>query len=186
MIDFTKNAVAQFQAILKAPTRYMNALRNKFVGMVPKNPQGAIFRHGDKSDIAASSDETPIWIYADVPTLVANDTEDMRIGCPENFELFAVMAFINEDDRSPVNGGFRLQLYDVNRKMTLIKDHPVNAGNYCGAGKNGNGAASPLFFREPYPLAEQNAQILIRVGNLENYDYTMQVVLFGYQSGGAV
>lgn len=183
-MDFNKNAIAQFAAILKAPVRYMNAHRNKFFGLLPKNPQGAVFEHGDKSDIATSSDEAPIWIYADVPSLAANDTEDMRIGCPENFELFAVMATVLADDDFE-SGGFRLQIYDVNRKMQLIKDRPINFQNYCGTG-NGTRGASPLFFRNPYPLAEKNAQILIRVGNLENFAYTVQVALFGYQSGGAV
>lgn len=181
-MHFSQNAANQFAAILKAPIRYMNALVNKFVGMVPSNPQGAVFEHGGDSDIATGSDETPIWIYADVPVLAANDTEDMRIGCPENFELYAVMAAASGAEFT--QGGFRIQLYDVNRKMLLVKDHPVNYGNYCGT-LSGAGI-SPLFQRKPYPLAEKNAQILVRVGNLESNPYTLQVVLFGYQSGGAV
>jgi hypothetical protein len=180
MVNFSKNAVEQFRSILAAPARYMNAIANKFVGMVPKNPQGAIFCLGDKSDITAEPDEAPIWIYADVPALAANDTEDMRIGCPENFTLFAVMAQILGAEYP--NGGFRLQLYDVNRKVQLIRDHPVNFEAYCGNGRRG----SALFLREPYPLQEKNAQILVRVGNLEAVPYALQVVLFGYQSGGAV
>lgn len=190
----TQNAIAQFKAILATPTRYMNNAFGRFWNMVPKNPQDAIFLHGDQSNNSTSPDETPIWIYSDVPSLDAYDTEDMRIGCPDNFELFGVNAYV--DPGSTVdfeNGGFRLQLYDVNRKIQLIKDHPVNFQNYCGVGNNGSGGAAvgggactPLILRDPYPLEEENAQILVRVGNLEASAYPLQVVLFGYQSGGAV
>lgn len=170
--NWSKSAVAQFQAILRAPVRNINTAVNKYAVMFPTQDQKSVFRFGDGVDISAMEGEAPSWCYAEF-LLVAQDSNDTRVGCPDDFVLMAILA------SSTVNtvGGFRLQIYDANRKMQIIKDRPVNAGAYAGNG------TSPLFLRVPYPLVKRNAQLLVRVTNLETATNDVQVVFFGYQGG---
>src|SRR6202795_1278354 len=128
--NFTKQVAQQMLDILRAPARYLNNQINRFAVTVPTPDQKSVFKLGDNDDISALYGEAPTWCYGEC-IVAAQDTMDTRIGCPDDFVVMAILA------RYTVNtalAGFRLQIYDTNRKMQLIKDRPVNVGTYAGNG----------------------------------------------------
>jgi hypothetical protein len=111
----------------------------------------------------------PIWETATFP-LNARQTLEARINVQREWHMLAV----NGSTSSNVNGGFRVQLYDVKKKRRLA-DRGIGMNNYLGLPQ----ASAAWFLREPYPLCEKNAQLLVIVQNLETVSNTVQVAVYG-------
>ncbi len=160
--------------------RLMNTLLNQFaIRGNTANNQKDPYMLGDGSVIPIKGG-FPIWVYTEFNTLGALKTGRVRIPMPDSFRLLSYFASASVNTK----GGFRLNVYDVNRRLRLT-DRPINAQSLAGNG------SSPLFQggaigsrqAAPYAFQETNAQVHITVVNLESAPNLIQFGMYGIQGG---
>lgn len=160
--------------------RLMNLLVNPFakvLGTGQGSPQTSIFYLGGQQVLDGKTSDAgpPNWPFIEFsnPALGALKTGRSRILLPEDFVLFSYWA----SSSSNVKGGFRVMVYDVNRRMPLTL-RPVNFNTLAGQG------AAPLFLRDPYPFGRSvnnsPPQAKITVVNLETVGNTIQFGFLGF------
>lgn len=163
--------------------RLLNTLLNPFaVGESLANWQKSPYLLGEGPMVPIDGG-FPMWVYCEFNTLGALKTGRVRIPMPDNFRLLSYLASASVT----TNGGFRVNVYDVNRRLRLT-DRPVNAQTLSGAG------ASPLIQGitvgsrkvSPYAFQESNAQVLITIVNLEPAANLIQFGMYGVQGGKSI
>jgi hypothetical protein len=161
--------------------RLMNTLLNPFarLGESLADNQKSTFVLGDGTIIPIKGG-FPIWVYCEFNTLGALKTGRVRIPMPDNFRLLSYFASSSVNTK----GGFRANVYDVNRRIRLT-DRPPDAQTLAGNG------SSPLFIggsigsrqAAPYAFQPSNAQVLITIVNLESSANQIQFGMYGVQGG---
>jgi len=143
-----------------------NTLFHTLARMLPAyGNQSAVYRHGEKFPPGFEDGFGPVWEA--VPFILAGrQTQQARVNLQREFHLLAVAG------SSGAAGGFRLQLYD-SKKQLRLGDRGISFNNLLGPG------SAPFFLREPYPLTEKNAQLLVIAQNQDPGNNTIQVVLYG-------
>lgn len=162
--------------------RLMNLLINPFARSrdISGDPGGAVYLFGGQTilDHSLLSDQPPQWpmIEFSNPALGTLKTGRSRILLPEDFVLLNYWASAS----SNVQGGFRVNIYDVNRRRSLTI-RPVNFNTLAGQG------SAPLFQRRPYPFGRtiqvkgvsQPPCAKITLVNLEAVANTIQFGFYG-------
>jgi len=148
------------------PTPGQNTLFHTLARLLPLNGnQNQVYRFAEKFPPGFEDGFGPVW--ESVPfVLAARQTQQARVNLQREFHLLAVSG------SSSTAGGFRLQFYD-SKKQRRLGDRGISFANLLGSGK------APFFLREPYPLTEPNAQLLIIAQNQDTVANTVQVVLYG-------
>jgi hypothetical protein len=165
--------------------RLMNLLINPFVrardiggdlgGAVYESPGTAVLSNG------LQSDQPPQWpmIEFTSPALGALKTGRSRILLPDDFVLLNMWASAS----SNVQGGFRVMVYDNNRRRA-ITIRPVNFNTFAGQGN------AQLFQRRPYPFGRtvnnNPPMAKITIVNLEAVANTIQFGFYGIICPGYV
>jgi hypothetical protein len=111
----------------------------------------------------------PKWECITV-TVGGRGTQQMRVSLENDFHLVALAA------SSANAGGFRAQLYDMNKRLRFA-DRGVNVANIAG-GLSGT-STDPVILREPYRFDEPGAQVLAVIQNQDANQNNIQLVLFG-------
>ena len=168
--------------------RWMNLLVNPFARAMAagqSNPQGAVYDWGTGTilDHGLGSTIPPQWPMVEFfnPKLGALKTGRSRILLPEDFVLLNMWASAT----SNLQGGFRVMVYDVNRRRP-ITIRPANFNVVAGPGN------APLFLRRPYPFGRtiaaggmsQPPQAKIMIVNLESVANGIQFGFYGIISPG--
>ena len=170
--------------------RLMNLLvnpyaRGNFAGQ--SDPQSQVYLFGGQIvlDHGLEASGPPQWPLIEFtnPTLGAMKTGRSRILLPEDFVLLNYFASAS----SNLLGGFRVMVYDVNRRKPLTI-RPVNFNTIAG-----NGSA-PLFQRRPYPFGRtmqvggvsQPPMAKITIVNLEAVANSIQFGFYGVIAPGYV
>jgi hypothetical protein len=148
------------------PQPGQNVLIHPLARMLPLHRyMQQVYRLAEKFPPGLTDGYAPIWEI--VPfTLGARQTQQARSNVQREFHILAIAG------SSSAAGGFRAQFYDQKKKRKLT-DRGINFANLLGAG------SGPLFFREPYALLEDNAQILTICQNQDTVANTIQIVIFG-------
>lgn len=133
--------------------------------------QDQTYRLGERLPPSALDGHGPVWEAATV-TLNARGTLQVRVNLQRDFTLIAIAA----NSSSNVNGGFRVQLYDLKKRLRFA-DRGVNFATF--AGSVAPPTSSPLFLREPWRFDLPDSQLLLNVQNLEAVANTVQVVFYG-------
>jgi len=112
-------------------------------------------------------EHSPSWevVTFALPSL---GTAQMRINVQRDFWLLALVT----DPSAGSVLGFRIQLYDVAKKVRLADRGVRNALT----GGKGN---APMFLRDPYHFDQPNSQILVILQNLDAAAHTVQLGLYG-------
>lgn len=172
--------------------RWMNLLVNPFTKQYlagQDSPQKVTFSWGGQPSIdhGLASSLPPQWPLVEFtnPALGAMKTGRSRILLPEDFVLLNYFASAT----SNLQGGFRVMIYDVNRRRPLTI-RPANFNTIAGQG------AAPLFQQRPYPFGRtiasggisQPPQAKITIVNLEAVANSIQfgfygIICPGYQQG---
>jgi hypothetical protein len=126
--------------------------------------QSQVYRLADKFPPGLGDGFSPIWEA--VPfTLGPRQTQQARVNVQREFHLIAICG------SSSAAGGFRWQFYDQKKKRKLT-DRGISF-NVLGAGSGWQ------YLREPYPLTEKNAQLLVICQNQDSVANTVQIALYG-------
>lgn len=170
--------------------RWMNLLVNPFAKSVlagQSDYQSAVYQWGGQvtldHDLRSMMVGPPQWPMIEFtnPSLGAMKTGRSRIMLPEDFVLLNMWASAS----SNVQGGFRVMLYDVNRRRPLTI-RPANFNTLAGTG------SAPLFQRRPYPFGRtiaaggmsQPPQAKITIVNLEAVANAIQLGFYGVVAPG--
>lgn len=164
--------------------RLMNLLVNPFargVGAGQADPQNAVFQWGGTTlidhGLQALVTIAPQWPLIEFIPLGPGKTGRSRILLPNDF----VMLYMFASSSSNVRGGFRVSVYDVNRRRTLTI-RPVNFNTLAGQG------ATPLILRAPYPFGRSinnsPPQAKVTVVSLENVNSNVQFGFMGVVAPG--
>lgn len=147
------------------PTPGQNVLTHPLARMLPKGRYiSQVYRLAEPSPPGLEDGFCPVWEA--VPfNPGGRQTQQVRVGLQRDFHLLAVCG------SSSAAGGFRFQLYDVKKKRK-ITDRGVSFNILGSSGKY-------FFLREPYPMCEENAQMLVIAQNQDTGANTMQVILYG-------
>ena len=169
---------------LMAP-RLMNLLVNPFAREYKMTGDlgGAVYKFGGGLVLTDESDGTamPQWPMIEFtnPKLGALKTGRSRILLPDDFVLLNYFASAS----SNVQGGFRVMIYDVNRRMPLTL-RPVNFNTLAGQG------GAQLFQRRPYPFGKSvnnsPPQAKITIVNMEAVANSIQFGFYGVIAPGYV
>jgi hypothetical protein len=151
-------------------------------GNTPADNQKDVYLNGDGSVFSDGIvGGTPSWIPCDFNPLGPSKTGRSKMPLPDNFTLLSLFA----SSSSVVKGGFRVNVYDINRRIRLT-ERPVNFNAIAGNG------SSPLFiggdwgtsrYALPYQFQATNAQVMITIVNLETVANTIEFGLYGIQGG---
>ena len=169
------------------PARLINLLVNPFARAMyagQTEPQSAVYLWGGKTvlDHGLEGNGPPQWPMIEFtnPALGSLKTGRSRILLPEGFVLLSYWASSTNGNNNS-HGGFRVSVYDVNRRMTLTI-RPIDFNTLAG-----NGTA-PLFLRRPYPFGfsvnGSPPQAKITIVNLENVANTIQFGFYGIVAPG--
>jgi hypothetical protein len=158
--------------------RLMNLLVNPFSRSrdISGDAGGAVYEFGGKSILADGlvSNQPPQWPMVEFsnPALGTLKTGRSRILLPDDFVLLNMWASAS----SAAQGGFRVMVYDVNRRRALTI-RPVNFNTLAGQG------SAPLFQRRPYPFGKSvnnnPPMAKITIVNLEAVANTIQFGFYG-------
>jgi hypothetical protein len=138
--------------------------------------QAQTYRLGERIPPSALEDHGPMWEAVEF-LMDPLDTLQARVNLQRDFTLMAVAATCS----SNVNGGFRLQFYDLKRRFRFA-DRPINFANVGGpiSAPLGPGLTpSPIFLREPYRFAVPDSQILLDCQSFENVTNDVQILFYG-------
>jgi hypothetical protein len=163
--------------------RLMNLLINPFARSrdISGDAGGAVYLFGgdlvlDGGLIGAGPPQWPMIEFSN-PTLGASKTGRSKILLPDDFVLLNYWASAS----SNVRGGFRVMVYDVNRRRALTI-RPVNFNTLAGQG------SAPLFLRRPYPFGKSvnnsPPQAKITLVNLETVANSIQFGFYGVIAPG--
>lgn len=162
------------------PARLMNLLINPFARSrdISGDPGGAVyFFGGDVLLDGGLKGGIPQWPLIEFAPLGALKTGRSRILLPDDFVLLNYWASSSVTD----HGGFRVMVYDVNRRKPLTI-RPVNFNVIAGQGN------APLFQRRPYPFGRSvnnsPPQAKITIVNLETVNNTIQFGFYGVIAPG--
>jgi hypothetical protein len=148
------------------------------------NLQKDIYIYGDGSVFSDGIiGGTPSWIPCDFNPLGPSKTGRSKMPLPDNFTLLSFFASAS----SNVKGGFRVNVYDINRRIRLT-ERPVNFNTIAGTGSSPlfiGGDWGPSRFALPYRFQPLNAQVMITIVNLETVNNTIEFGLYGIQGGHA-
>ena len=147
------------------PQPGQNVLFHPLARMLPlKRWQTQVYRLAEKFPPGLEDGFTPIWEA--VPfNLGPRQSSLARVNVQREFHLLAL------GGGGGSAGGFRYQIYDQKKKRKLT-DRGVSF-NTLGPG------GGFIFLRQPYPLTDQNAQVLVLAQNLDTVQNNFQVVLYG-------
>lgn len=158
--------------------RLMNLLLNPFARSIDitGDAGGAVYLFGGQRTLGPDlkSDQPPQWPMVEFssPALGALKTGRSRILLPDDFVLLNMWASAS----SNLQGGFRVMVYDVNRRRA-ITIRPVNFNTLAGQ------ASAPLFQRRPYPFGKSvrnnPPMAKITMVNLEAVANTIQFGFYG-------
>ena len=165
------------------PARLMNLLINPFARArdISGDTGGAVYLSG--GDVLLNGPlkgaGPPQWPLIEFAPLGALKTGRSRILLPEDFVLLNYWASSSVTD----HGGFRVMIYDVNRRMPLTI-RPADFNTVAGQGN------APLFLRRPYPFGKSvnnsPPQAKITIVNLETVNNTIQFGFYGVIAPGYV
>jgi hypothetical protein len=154
--------------------RLMNLLINPFARITYDglaNFQKTVYRWGDWTVLGFTAD-IPQWPTIEFNTLGALKTGRSRILLPDDFVLLSYWASAS----SNVKGGFRVMVYDVNRRIPLTI-RPADFNAIAGQG------SAPLFLQAPYPFGKSinnsPPQAKITIVNLETVANLIQFGFYG-------
>jgi len=163
--------------------RLMNLLVNPFARSrdISGDFGGAVYFFGGDTllDHSLKSEQPPQWPMIEFtnPALGASKTGRSKILLPDDFVLLNYWASAS----SNVKGGFRVMVYDVNRRRALTM-RPANFNTMAGQG------AAPLFLRRPYPFGKSinnsPPQAKITLVNLESVANSIQFGFYGVIAPG--
>ena len=148
------------------PTGDPQTMTHPLARMLPKGRyQSQTYRLAESSPPGLENGFCPYWGV--VPfTLGALQTQQARLPVQTDFHLMALSGNTGAD------GGFRYQLYDTKKKLKLT-DRGVSF-NTLGVG------GRPIYLREPYPMCEPDAQVLVIIQNQDtSHANDGQIVLYG-------
>jgi hypothetical protein len=150
----------------------IGAPRHPLARMLPlQREQAQVYRLGEKHPPRGGLEgHGPMW-EAVTLTLAARSSLQARVNLQRNFTLLAMTV----TGTSNVNGGFRMQFYDMKRKLRFA-DRGVQQANIAGGMLGMIGA---FFLREPYDFAHADSQMLVIAQNLETVANTIQVAFYG-------
>jgi hypothetical protein len=148
------------------PRPGQNVFYHPLARMLPLHRyQSQVYHLAEKFPVGFEDGFTPIWEA--VPfSLGARQTQQARVNVQREFHLVAIAG------SSSAAGGFRWQFYDQKKKRKLT-DRGISF-NVLGTGTGGY-----QYLREPYPLTEKNAQVLVIVQNQDTVTNNIQIVLYG-------
>jgi hypothetical protein len=151
------------------PYSLRHTLQNPLARMLPLNHWiTQVYRMGERRPPSGGLDGYgPTWECVSM-VLTALGTSQVRVSLQREFTLLG----LNVSTSSNVSGGFRAQLYDVNKQVRLA-DRGVQQALLGGTD------GEMFFLREPYAFPQPNSQILVMVQNLEAVQNTIQLVLYG-------
>ena len=163
--------------------RLMNLLINPFARArdISGDAGGAVYFFGGEKLLNGGLDGAgpPQWPLVEFAPLGALKTGRSRILLPEDFVLLNYWA----SSSSNVRGGFRVMVYDVNRRMPLTL-RPADFNVLAGQGN------APLILRRPYPFGKSvnnsPPQAKITIVNLETVNNTIQFGFYGVIAPGYV
>ena len=161
--------------------RLLNLLVNPFAKLSHDglaNFQKSIYAWGKGSTLGAFADGLPPqWPMIEFMPLGPLKTGRSRILLPDDFVLLTYFA----SSSSNVKGGFRVSVYDVNRRRSLTV-RPVNFNTIAGNG------SSPLFMERPYPFGKSinnsPPQAKIVISSLETVNSNIQFGFYGVIAPG--
>lgn len=151
------------------PHNLRNTLVHPLARMLPLNKyQRQVYRLGErKPPVGGMKDHAPKDEVVNC-VLAPFDTTQLRVNVERDFWLISLAGSCS----SNLAGGFRVQLYDVLKKVRLA-DRGVLFSNF------GGGASGAFYLREPYQFDLPDSQILLVIQNMENAQNTIQVALYG-------
>jgi len=161
--------------------RLMNLMVNPFaINMTdigPANLQRNVYRYatyGLPAELQSRfkfQNPFPIWIGCDI-TLGPQKVARGHFPIPANFFLLNYFA----SSSSNVRGGFKLVVYDTNRRIPLTV-RPVNFNTLAGQG------SAPMYLQEPYAVNPEGGEVKIKwtITGLETVQTTVQFGLYGIQ-----
>lgn len=165
--------------------RIMNLLLNPFArgyAAGQADPQNAVFRWGGELALDHGLQQftgaaPPQWPTIEFAPLGPGKTGRSRLLLPDDFVLLFMFASSSVNAR----GGFRVSVYDVNRRRTLTI-RPVNFQNLAGTG------STPLILRAPYAFGRSinnsPPQAKVTVVSLETANSNIQFGFFGVVAPG--
>ena len=152
------------------------------IGNTPADNQKDVYIAGDGSVFDGNiKGGTPSWIPCDFLPLGPSKTGRSKMPLPDNFTLLAFFA----SSSSVVKGGFRVNIYDINRRIRLT-ERPVNFNIIAGTGSSPlflGGDWGPSRLAQPYQFQPTNAQVMITIVNLETVNNNIEFGLYGIQGG---
>lgn len=163
--------------------RLMNLLVNPFARITfdgLANFQKSVYKWGDWTTLkmTAGMPQWPLVEFSN-PALGALKTGRSRILLPDDFVLLSYFASAS----SNVRGGFRVMVYDVNRRLPLTL-RPANFNTIAGQG------SAPQFQQAPYSFGKSvnnsPPQAKITLVNLETVANTIQFGFYGVIAPGYV
>jgi hypothetical protein len=161
--------------------RLINTLLNPFAQSgQAANFQKDVYLYGD-GGIYGIKNGMPTWVYCDFLPLGPSKTGRTKINIPDSFTLLAFLA----SSSSIVRGGFRVNVYDVNRRRRLT-ERPANFNTMAGTGSSPmfmGGSRSSRMSADPYRFKDSNAQAMITIVNLETVNNNIEFILYGVQGG---
>lgn len=151
-------------------------------GNTPADNQKDVYIEGDGSVFSGPiQGGTPSWIPCDFLPLGPSKTGRSKMPLPDNFTLLSFFASVS----SNVKGGFRVNVYDNNRRIRLT-ERPVNFNAMAGTGSSPlflGGDWGPSRYALPYQFQPFNAQVMITIVNLETVNNNIEFGLYGIQGG---
>ena len=147
--------------------------QNPLARMLPlRRNQDHAYRLGERLPPSALDGHGPAWEAVEW-SLAARQTLQARVNLQRDFTLIALTA----KSSSSVNGGFRIQFYDLKKRLRFA-DRGVQMANFAGSVAP-TALTSPIFLREPWRFDLPDSQILINVQNLETVANTVDVAFYG-------
>ena len=156
------------------PQPGQNVLTHTLARMLPLHRYlQQVYRLAEKFPPGLDDGYAPIWEVATF-VLAGRQTQQARINVQREYHILSLAG------SSSAAGGFRANLLDVKKRPPNTKragyrfaERGVSFANLLGAG------SGPFFLREPYPMREENAQLLIQCQNQDTGANTVQIVVFG-------
>lgn len=141
-----------------------SVVTNYLARMLPQCEQAMVYRLGDPNPPGFEDGYGPMWqVVAFNPP--GRGTQQAKVSVQTDFHILSLAG------SSSLAAGFRYQLYDVLKKLKLT-DRGVSWNSLGQLGRN-------FFLREPYPLTEPNAQVLVVAQNQATDMNNIQIVMHG-------
>jgi hypothetical protein len=151
------------------PYALRHVLQNPLARLLPFGHarQNDVYRMGERVPPDDLNGFAPTWECVNV-VLPALKTAQARVNLQNDFHYLATAGQCS----SNLVGGFRAQLYDMQKKRNFM-DRGVPFANFCGP------FGEYIFLREPYEFDQHDSQILVLLQNFEAVANTIQIVMYG-------